>query len=105
MKTWLKRGGIGAEVFHNLVAAGFQGVVYPVNEKAKVVGSVRAYPRITDIPDEVDLAIIVVPAEKVESILSAPPPRSLRLCGEVFSRESSGQLLSSIFQGLARDHD
>src|SRR5262249_43026070 len=46
-----KRGGIGAEVFHNLVHANFQGVVYPVNEHARVVGSVRAYQRITDIPD------------------------------------------------------
>ena len=63
------RGTIGAEVFHNLVQAGFQGVVYPVNERARVVGSVRAYTRITDIPDEVDLAIIIVPAEEVESVV------------------------------------
>jgi acetyl coenzyme A synthetase (ADP forming)-like protein len=58
-----RRGGIGAEVFHNLVAAGFQGVVYPVNKSAPVVGSVTAYPRVNDIPGEVDLAIVVVPAE------------------------------------------
>ena len=61
-----RRGQIGAEVFHNLVSDGFQGVVYPVNESARVVGSVRAYPRITDIPDDIDLAIIVVPASRVE---------------------------------------
>ena len=64
-----KRGGIGAEVFHNLVAAGFQGVVYPVNETAPVVGSVSAYPRVTDIPGEVDLAIVVVPAEHAASVV------------------------------------
>ncbi len=64
-----KRGGIGAEVFHNLVAAGFQGVVYPVNENAAVVGSVTAYPRVTDIPGEVDLAIVVVPAEHAAAIV------------------------------------
>ncbi|HSB08363.1 MAG TPA: GNAT family N-acetyltransferase [Blastocatellia bacterium] len=64
-----RRGGIGAEVFHNLVAAGFQGVVYPVNERARVVGSVTAYPRVTDIPGEVDLAIIVVPAEDTAAIV------------------------------------
>lgn len=62
-----RRGTIGAEIFFNLVRAGFQGVVYPVNEKARVVGSVHAYPRVTDIPDEIDLAIIVVPAASVES--------------------------------------
>jgi acetyl coenzyme A synthetase (ADP forming)-like protein len=64
-----RRGAIGAEVFHNLVSAGFQGVVYPVNEKARVVSSVRAYKSVIEIPDEVDLAIIVVPAAQVESVI------------------------------------
>jgi len=64
-----KRGGIGAEIFHNLVAAGFQGVVYPVNENARVVGSVSAYPRVTDIPGDVDLAIVVVPAENAAAVI------------------------------------
>ncbi len=62
-----RRGQIGAEVFHNLVGAGFQGVVYPVNESARVVGSARAYARVTEIADEVDLAIVVVPAARVEA--------------------------------------
>jgi len=64
-----KRGGIGAEVFHNLVTAGFQGVVYPVNESARVVGSVTAYPKVTDIPGQVDLAIVVVPAEDAAAVV------------------------------------
>ncbi len=63
------RGTIGAEIFHNLMSAGFQGVLYPVNEKARVVGSVHAYSRITDIPDDVDLAIIIVPAGAVETVV------------------------------------
>jgi acetyl coenzyme A synthetase (ADP forming)-like protein len=64
-----ERGGIGAEIFHNLLASGFQGVVYPVNKQAEVVGSVRAYPTIADIPDHIDLAIIVVPASQVEAVV------------------------------------
>jgi acetyl coenzyme A synthetase (ADP forming)-like protein len=64
-----KRNGIGARVFHNLMSGGFQGVVYPVNKRAGVVGSVAAYPRVTDIPGEVDLAFIVVPAEEVAAVV------------------------------------
>jgi acetyl coenzyme A synthetase (ADP forming)-like protein len=64
-----RRGNIGAEVLRNLVQAGFNGVVYPVNRRARVVGSLRAYPRITDVPDEVDLAIVVVPAAEVEAVV------------------------------------
>ncbi len=55
-------GSIGARLFSNLVGSGFTGAVYPVNPKAEVVHSVRAYPSILDIPDPVDLAFIVVPA-------------------------------------------
>jgi len=64
-----KRGGIGAEVFHNLMAAGFQGVIYPVNAHAPVVGSVAAYPSVTEVPGEVELAIVVVPAEDTRAVV------------------------------------
>lgn len=56
------RGSIGGEVFRNLLDGDFNGPVYPVNPKADVVQSVRAYHSILDIPDEVDMAVIVVPA-------------------------------------------
>ena len=55
-----ERGTIGAEIFHNLVSHGFQGVVYPVNPKASSVQSVQAYPTIEAVPGPVDLAMIVV---------------------------------------------
>jgi acetyl coenzyme A synthetase (ADP forming)-like protein len=56
-----KRGSISGEIFHNLLASGFPGPIYPVNPAARSVQSVRAYPSVLDIPDEVDLAVIVVP--------------------------------------------
>lgn len=56
------RGTIGAELFHNLVANGFNGPAYPVNPSAPVVQSVVAYPTVLDIPGPVDLAVIAVPA-------------------------------------------
>ncbi|MCI0486149.1 MAG: GNAT family N-acetyltransferase [Blastocatellia bacterium] len=63
-----ERGTIGSEIFHNLLATGFQGKLYPVNPKADFIESLRAYPRIGDIPEEVDLAVIVVPAENVDAV-------------------------------------
>jgi len=64
-----RAGSVGLAVFRNILSAGFEGVLYPVNPKAKSVQSVKAYPRLMDIPDEVDLAVIIVPAEIVYSIL------------------------------------
>ena len=62
-------GSVGLAVFRNILTAGFQGVLYPVNPKLKYVQSVKAYPKLEDIPDEVDLAVIIVPAEIVCPIL------------------------------------
>lgn len=66
-----ERGTIGAEIFHNLLEHGFRGPVYPVNPKADVVQSVRAYPSIADVPGPVDLAVIVVPSAAAVEILEA----------------------------------
>jgi acetyl coenzyme A synthetase (ADP forming)-like protein len=60
-----ERGTIGGEIFHNLLSTGFNGPVYPVNPRAEVVQSVPAYPSLTDVPGEVDVAVIVVPADTV----------------------------------------
>src|SRR4029434_8703352 len=60
-----RRGTVGAELFHNLLAGGFNGPVYPVNPDALVVQSVLAYPSVLDVPGPVDLAVLVVPAPAV----------------------------------------
>ena len=60
-----QRGTIGGEVFHNLMSYGFKGAVYPVNPLAHAIEGIHAYSSIEDIPEPVDLAVIVVPATKV----------------------------------------
>jgi acetyl coenzyme A synthetase (ADP forming)-like protein len=62
------RGTVGGEVFHNLLEAGFAGVVYPVNPEAEVVQSVRTYPSVAEVPDQIDLAVIAVPAAAVTGV-------------------------------------
>jgi acetyl coenzyme A synthetase (ADP forming)-like protein len=56
---------IGHQIVANLVRYGFTGSVYPVNPNAPSIHSMRAYPRIADLPDPVDLAVITVPKEAV----------------------------------------
>ena len=56
---------IGNQITRNLVTHGFTGAVYPVNPVARAVTGVRAYPRVADLPDRPDLAVIVVPAAQV----------------------------------------
>jgi acetyl coenzyme A synthetase (ADP forming)-like protein len=65
---------IGNRLFRNLLQHEFTGVVYPVNPNAEVVAAVRTYPSVLDIPGEVDLAIIITPADTV--------PRLMEECGQ-----------------------
>ncbi|MEU3770746.1 GNAT family N-acetyltransferase [Amycolatopsis keratiniphila] len=60
---------IGYVALTNLLSADFAGTVYPVNPEHKSVRGVRAYPSVVDIPEDVDLALVAVPAEAVESVL------------------------------------
>jgi len=59
---------MGNQLLTNLIHQGFTGPVYPVNPRARSVCSVRAYASITDIPEAVDLAVIVVPHESVAKV-------------------------------------
>ena len=60
-----RRGSIGGELFRNIIAGDFEGAAYPVNREAEPVAGVRAYSSIEDIPDEVDLAVVSLPAAAV----------------------------------------
>ena len=56
---------IGHQIFSNLLRYGFTGAVYPVNPNATSIQSVRAYPNVGALPEAIDLAVIVVPKERV----------------------------------------
>jgi acetyl coenzyme A synthetase (ADP forming)-like protein len=69
---------IGHEIFRNLLAFGFTGPVYPVNPSAGSVAGVRAYDTILDVPDAIDLAIIVVRAELVPGVVAQCAQKRVR---------------------------
>ena len=60
-----RRGTVGGEILHNLLAGEFTGAVHAVNDKADVVQSLPAHRSVRDIPGGVELAIVAVPAEQV----------------------------------------
>jgi acetyl coenzyme A synthetase (ADP forming)-like protein len=59
---------IGYLIVYNLLR-GFKGKVYPVNPSADSILGIKAYSSVTAIPDDVDLAVISVPASSVPSVL------------------------------------
>jgi len=71
-------GSVGASLFRNLLGAGFQGVVYPVNPSWKSVSGVRCYPTVADLPEPPDLAVVIVPADRVEPVVDELGRRGTR---------------------------
>ena len=67
-------GTVPYDIFHNILNSGFTGTLYPVAPFKRSICSVRAYRYVVDIDDEVDLAVIVYPANVVD--------RALKQCGE-----------------------
>ena len=61
-------GSIGNSLVRNLLQQEFNGAVFPVNPKHRAVCSVQCYPSLLEIPLEVDLAIIAVPAAQVMDV-------------------------------------
>jgi acetyltransferase len=56
---------VGYRVVENLRKGGFEGPIYPVNPSATEVLGLKAYPSLPDIPEAVDLAVVVLPAPAV----------------------------------------
>ncbi len=60
---------VGHRVLANLLGYEFGGPVYPVNAEARHVGGIPAYPSVLAIPDDVDLAVVAVPATAVAEVV------------------------------------
>ncbi len=59
---------LGNIIFRNILNAGFKGTLYPINPQAVSISGVKAYSSFAALPEKIELAIIVVPAEKVYDV-------------------------------------
>jgi acyl-CoA synthetase (NDP forming) len=67
-------GKLGWHVMRSLIEGKYPGKIYPVNPGRTDILGIKTYPSLLQIPDEVDLSIIVLPAEQV--------PQTIRGCNE-----------------------
>ena len=76
---------IRGRVLHTLIARGFPGPIYPVTRSHGEVHGLKAYASIADVPDPVDLAIVVIPAEAVPDALEACGRRGVKAAAIISS--------------------
>jgi len=79
-------------ILENLLSYGYQGKIYPVNPNASEILGVRTYSSITEVTDNVDLAIITTPRSLV--------PRLVRECSQ-----SNIQAIEIVAQGFTDASD
>jgi acetyl coenzyme A synthetase (ADP forming)-like protein len=91
---------LGYGVVRNLIQYGYDGPIYPINPRATDILERRAYASVIDVPDPVDLAIIVVPARSV--------PAELEMCGQRGIKAAiiiSGGFRETGAEGAAREQE
>ncbi len=67
-------GAVPYDIFYNILSSGYTGVLYPVAPGKRSICTVPAYRYLTDIEDDIDLAVIVFPANVCD--------KALEMCGE-----------------------
>ena len=65
-----RAGSVGRAVLWSLVSSPFGGTVYPVSDKRTSVLGIKAYKSVADLPEPVDLAVVITPAATVPAIIS-----------------------------------
>ncbi|MDR0705609.1 MAG: acetate--CoA ligase family protein [Planctomycetaceae bacterium] len=73
-----KPGTVGNDLLLNLVRDKFSGKIYPVNPKADEIHGVKVYKTLGDIPDEVDLAVLIVPAKVIPGLVQESKAKGVK---------------------------
>ena len=68
-----EKGKVGRAVLDNLID-GFKGNIYPINPKSAEIEGIKCYKSVLNVPGDIDLAVIVIPAKLV--------PPAVKECGE-----------------------
>ena len=69
-----KELSIGNVIIKNLQTYGYTGPIYPINPTAPEVRGIKAYQSLDEVPGEIDLAHIIIPAPLV--------PQAIIDCGK-----------------------
>jgi len=65
-----RQGSVGRTILWNLLSTPFGGTVYPINPNRPSVLGIRAYKSLAAVPEPVELAVIVTPADTVPAVIA-----------------------------------
>ncbi|NLX12597.1 MAG: CoA-binding protein, partial [Phycisphaerales bacterium] len=71
-------GSVGNAIVSNLILGGYNGIVYPVNPKARSILGNRCVTSVSAIDGDLDMAVIILPAPLVEKVVTECADRGVR---------------------------
>lgn len=69
---------LGHMVLRNIIEGGYLGQIYPINPKAGEILDIKAYRAVSDVEDEIDLGIIIIPAKFVLDVVKECADRGIK---------------------------
>jgi acyl-CoA synthetase (NDP forming) len=60
---------LGSITLATIIRGGYKGKIYPINPKASEIQGLKAYPSLSAVPDPIDVAFVLVPAQAVAGVL------------------------------------
>jgi acetyltransferase len=96
-------------VLRNLIIHGYKGEVYPVNPKGGEMQGLTVYPSVAEVPDPVDLAVIILSAERTLTALKECGERGIRAAVLIASGfgelGAGGEEREAALQAVAQEYD
>lgn len=71
-------GKAGYTVMRNIIANGYKGKIYPVNPRSGEIMGISVFSSIKELPDGLDLAVIVIPARATASAVRECAARGIK---------------------------
>ena len=79
-----REGSVGRAALDNSITAGFPGKLWPINPRAASSGQeilgIKAYASVLDVPEKIDLAVIIVPAKYVPQVMEDIGKKGIPVC-------------------------
>lgn len=96
---------LGYALLDTIRRSGYEGALHPINRRAEQVQGIPAYPSVSDVPDHVDAAVILVPAPYVAGVIQEVAAKGVRAAAILSAgfRESGRADLEQELQGVARE--
>jgi len=74
-----KPGKVGHDILNNMLSSGYGGEVYPINPHAEEILGKKCYSSVLDVPGEIDLVVVVVPAASVLPVIEECGKKGIQL--------------------------